>query len=121
MKAAMSVGLALAGILAFAAPRLAAADTIKGTLMDVACATGDEADSAASVAKHDKACLLMAPCVKSGYAVVTSDLKVYKFDAKGNEQASKLIAATDKKDDWKITVTGTRSGDSIAVSNIALQ
>jgi hypothetical protein len=121
MKAVLSIGLALAGILAFTAPRLAAADTIKGTLMDVSCATGDDADSAAAVAKHDKACLLMAPCVKSGYAVVTSDLKVYKFDGKGNQEASKLIAATDKKDDWKITVTGTLNGDMIAVANLALQ
>jgi hypothetical protein len=121
MKLAMSVGVVLAAILAFGAPRLAAADTIQGTLMDVACATGHDAESAESVAAHDKKCLLMAPCVRSGYAVVTSDLHVIKFDAKGNEEATKLINATDKMDDWKVTVMGTRSGDTIAVTSLSLR
>jgi hypothetical protein len=121
MKLTISVGIALAAILALTAPRLAAEDTIKGTLMDVACASGHDAESAESVAKHDKKCLLMNACVKSGYAVVTSDLRVIKFDAKGNEQALKLINATDRVNDWKVMVTGTRSGDTIAVTSLSLQ
>jgi hypothetical protein len=121
MTLAVPAGVVLLAFLALTAPHVAAADTVNGTLMDMACATGRDAKSADSVAKHDKTCLLMDGCVASGYAVVTSDLQVVKLDATGNDAALKLIKATDRVNDWKVTVVGTRSGDTIAVSSLSLR
>ena len=90
---------------------------ISGHLVDAICA-GNHATEAGYVEKHDKACNLS--CVKGGYSVVTADRKVLKFDGKGNEQALALIKATDKDKDWKVAVTGTVSGDTIAVNSITL-
>src|SRR5438046_3393908 len=61
--------------------------TVKGHVMDIASATKDVSKGAAVIADHDKNCLLMDNCVKRGYALVTSDMKMLKFDAKGNQLA----------------------------------
>jgi hypothetical protein len=94
---------------------------ISGTLVDVACATEQAKKQKPDfAAKHDKECLTMAECVKSGYALLTPDNRVVKFDAKGNEQARKLLAETKKEQDFKATVTGTVQGDTIEVATLAL-
>ena len=96
--------------------------TIQGHLVDVACATENAQKPKAGFAeKHDKDCLTMPDCVETGYSVLTADNKVIKFDKQGNEQAKKLIAETNKKADWKIAVTGTVNGDTIAVDSLKLQ
>ena len=61
--------------------------TIEGYIIDNACADGHKADAtfAATVKKHSKSCALMDNCVTSGYAVLTSDAKLYKLDKAGNE------------------------------------
>lgn len=111
---ALSVGLS-------ASAGQPAGDTVNGYLMDVACATKHASEGPAAAAKHDKSCLLMGPCVKSGYSVITADNKMLKFDAKGNELALALIKASEKKDDWKVTVAGKVSGESISVTGLKLQ
>jgi hypothetical protein len=93
---------------------------LKGTLMDNACSS-HHATEAGYTESHDKKCLLMDACVKSGYSLVTADKKVLKFDAKGNDMALALIKKTDHDKDWKVTVDGTVSGDTIAVTNIKMQ
>ena len=98
----------------------AQAQPLKGTLMDIACSSHHAAD-AGYTESHDKKCLLMDACVKSGYSLVTADKKVLKFDAKGNDMALALIKKTDHDKDWKVTVDGKVSGDTIAVSNIKMQ
>ncbi len=93
---------------------------MRGTLMDIACSS-HHAGEAGYTESHDKKCLLMDSCVKSGYSLVTADKKVLKFDKKGNDLALDLIKKTDREKDWKITVDGTVTGDTIAVSSIKLQ
>lgn len=92
---------------------------LKGTLMDIACSS-HHATEAGYTEKHDKKCLLMAACVKSGYSLVTADKKVLNFDAKGNDLALDFIKKTDHDADWKVTVNGTVSGDTIAVTSIKM-
>jgi hypothetical protein len=94
--------------------------TMKGHLVDVMCAT-KHATEAGYIAKHDKKCLLMEGCVKSGYSLVTADGKVLKLDAKGTELALDLIKKTDRESNWTVAVNGRVSGDTIAVSSIQLQ
>jgi hypothetical protein len=96
--------------------------TIEGTLVDVACATENAAHPVAGfAAKHDKSCLQMPDCENSGYAVLTPDNKVIKFSSGSNAATKKLIAESEKKDDWKIKVTGVVEGDTITVQSLALQ
>ena len=95
---------------------------LRGYLVDNACAlqTHKSPDWAA---KHGKACLNMEECRKSGYALLTPDQKLYKFDASGNERARKLIDATDKKNDWKVVVKGRvhPENGTVSVSSLVLQ
>lgn len=93
---------------------------MKGTLMDIACSSHHAAE-AGYTESHDKKCLLMDGCVKSGYSLVTADKKVLKFDKKGNDLALDLIKKTDHDKNWKVTVDGTVNGDTIAVSAIKVQ
>ncbi len=92
-------------------------EKVSGYLVDVMC-SGELAEKGA--AKHDKECLQMPDCVSSGYAVLTAENKVIKFDAKGNEEAKKVIAASSKDKDFKVTVSGVVEGDRIAVSALEL-
>jgi hypothetical protein len=98
-----------------------AADTaVKGYLVDVACAT-EEGSKPGFGAKHSKGCLQMAECVNSGYAVLTEDVKVIRFDAAGNEKVSKFLETLQKNDNIRVTVTGAVKGDEITVREIELQ
>jgi len=105
---------------AMAVSAFAADTTVKGYLVDRACAS-EEGSKPGFGAKHSKGCLQMPECVQSGYAVLTDDKKVIKFDDKGNEQAKKFIEALTLKKDIKVSVTGTVDGDSIVVNKIELQ
>jgi hypothetical protein len=100
----------------------AATQTLQGYLVDNSCAL-EKHKSADWAAKHGKGCLNMDECIKSGYAILTPDQKLYKFDAKGNAEARKLIDATDKKNDWKITLKGKVDAEHniVAVSALDLQ
>jgi hypothetical protein len=112
--------LTVASVLAVASDK---PQTLNGYLVDVACASENaEKPKADFGAKHSKKCLTMPECEESGYALVTADNKVIKFDAASNEQAKKLIAATDKDKDWKVAVTGTMKQDNtLKVEKITLQ
>jgi phosphoribosylamine-glycine ligase len=107
-------------LLAASLSAFAADTTVKGYLVDLSCAAEDGQQPGFG-AKHTKDCLQMPDCVKSGYGVLTEDKKVIRFDAAGNEQAKKFIAALTKKNDVKVSVTGTRNGDSMTVGKIELQ
>jgi hypothetical protein len=99
---------------------LAATKTISGHLVDVSCAT-DDGSKPGFGAKHSKKCLQMPECEESGYALLTADNKVIKFDKAGNATAKQFIAKTDKDKDWKVNVTGDVSGDNMTVQSLELQ
>ena len=98
----------------------AADTTVKGHLVDLACAA-EEGQKPGFGAKHSKDCLQMEECAKSGYGILTEDRKVIKFDKASNEQARKFIADLKQAKDIKVTVTGTLNGDLLSVSKIELQ
>lgn len=94
--------------------------TLNGYLIDVMCGSKHVQEGTAYGANHPKSCLLMPACVQSGYALLTEDKKLLKFDSKGNEEASKLINSTDREKNWRVLVTGRLNDDQIAVSRIKL-
>lgn len=101
---------------------MAASTTVKGYLVDLACAKENaEKPDPKFPAKHSKDCLQMPDCVKAGYGVLTADKKVIKFDKSGNERAKKFIASMKKTKDVRVTVAGNVTGDTMTVSKITLQ
>jgi hypothetical protein len=105
---------------ALAVSAFAADTTVKGHLVDLACAA-EEGQKPGFGAKHTKGCLEMPDCAKSGYGVLTEDKNVIRFDQASNEQAKKFIAELKQAKDIKVTVTGTLKGDTLTVTKIELQ
>jgi hypothetical protein len=70
---------------------------------------------------HDKKCLLMPACQRSGYGVFTYEgNKFLAFDAAGNQKALALIQVSKKDDDMRIEVAGEIDGDKIKVTGLKL-
>lgn len=95
-----------------------AAQTITGTLIDNECANPKMTQ--ADLAKHDKSCLQMDECENAGYAVMTADGNLFKFDDKGNAMAKAQLAASTKTNDFKVTVMGSPKGDVFAVTSLTI-
>lgn len=93
--------------------------TISGVLIDQKCGatmlTKDDPEKAA--AAHTKTCATADACAASGYAVI-SGKEMIKFDDNGNQLAKDFLAKTDKTDDLRVTVQGTRDGDKIVVTSL---
>src|SRR5436309_2357152 len=94
-KTLVSVGMALC-LLGTSAADSAKKVKLKGHLVDVSCSIEQKDDLNYMRTSHSKNCFQMPACVKSGYAILTSDDKVLKFDAAGNELAKKLIASNNR-------------------------
>src|SRR6185503_2388954 len=109
--------IALVLLTAAALSSFAADTTVKGYLVDLACAS-EEGQKPGFGAKHSKMCLQMPECAQSGYGVLTDDKKVIKFDAESNTKAKQFIAGLKKDKDIKVNVTGTVNGERITVSKI---
>ena len=70
---------------------------------------------------HDKDCLMMSKCQKSGYGVYTSEGKYITFDDAGNQKALAALKASKKTDNMKVAVTGDVQGDTMKVASLKLQ
>jgi hypothetical protein len=105
------------GVVLLAATCVASADdkvTINGILMDKSCSVDMKMDAKT----HDKDCMLMADCAKSGYGVVTDAGKFIAFDAKGNKEVTNWLKTTKLKTNLKVTVTGTMDKDVLKVDTL---
>jgi hypothetical protein len=112
------IALLLFAVAAFST--LAADTKVNGYLVDLSCANENAAKPDWG-AKHTRMCLRLPDCEASGYAVLTDDKKVIRFDKAGNDEAKKFLAAITKNKDIKVTVTGAVSGDQMTVTKIDLQ
>lgn len=105
----------LALFVAVAFPVAAFAETFKDVpVVDVRCS----AKVAPNPDTHTRECALK--CQESGFAIVTADKKVLKFDATGNEKVIAELKASDKKDHLRVDVTGDIQGDTIKVTSVKL-
>jgi hypothetical protein len=84
-------------------------------LVDTMCARKVQKDPDS----HPKECAVK--CANSGYGIILADGTLLKLDKAGNEQAVVALKATEKKDHLRVTVTGDRSGDTIAVKTLELK
>src|SRR6266571_2280539 len=62
-----------------------------GYLIDVACATDRKNNLSKLGPEHTRKCLQMPACQNSGYALLTEELQVLRFDHRGNDLARKLL------------------------------
>jgi len=94
---------------------------LHGTLIDMTCWNDRTGDTATLLREHTKRCLQMPDCIRSGYAVVTADGKVYKMDPASNDSTTKWIAATTKDADFRVDVKGRVENGLLDVTKIQLQ
>jgi hypothetical protein len=105
----------LLSTLVLLAPTLATAEDWSGvSIVDVQCSSKAKANADA----HTRDCALM--CAKSGFGIVDRGGNFLKFDAKGNEQATKLLQNSSKKDHLRVNVSGTKDGDTIHVQSLSM-
>jgi hypothetical protein len=109
----------------------AAATTVKGVLMDKDCSARAAARTVAGDSPHveggmlwaythDRQCLLMPSCQRSGYGVFTYDDRFLVFDAVGNQKALALLQASKKQDDMRVEVAGEIDSGKIKVASLKL-
>lgn len=103
----------LAFVLAF--PAFAAAESWTNvSIVDTQCSTKAKANPDA----HTRACALA--CAKSGFGILDKDGQYLKFDSKGNQEASKILESSSKKDHLRVDVTGKKEGNVIHVQSLKL-
>ncbi|HLG16297.1 MAG TPA: hypothetical protein VJH03_17590 [Blastocatellia bacterium] len=112
-------GLVLTLAVAALATTRTASVTLKGYIVDNACASSHTGDM--EFAKgHPISCALMPRCAQSGYALF-SEGKVYKLDEEGNKKVGALLKNTKSKKGLAVQVEGTVEGDTLHVTKIEEQ
>ncbi len=101
-------------------PKATLKSPVKGYLVDMLC-TRERAKEGVKLGEvHTKMCLQMPNCVASGYAVMTPDYQILRFDSRGNEKATQLIDHSNQTSNFVVLVSGKIKGDEIAVKKIEL-
>jgi hypothetical protein len=107
--------LVLIAACALLLPAFAAAeDWSNVSIVDTQCSTKAKANPDA----HTRECALM--CAKSGFGILDKSGNFLRFDAKGNQEATKLFQNSSKKDHLRVNVTGTTEGSTIHVQSISM-
>ena len=113
-----SLATAMVLLIVGAAVSAREAKTIKGYVIDNACASAHASELTETAKGHTVACATMPNCIKSGYSVV-SDGKQYKLDEEGNKKVLALLKGAKSKKGLQVTVEGTLDGDTLHVKKIA--
>ena len=114
MKKSLFAGMLISGLLSGA---VFAADAQKftGALIDAKCGKGQlkKEDPEKAAAEHDKACILK--CGKGGDMAFIMGKDMLKLDA---DSKTKALAYIEKHDSGKVTVEGTKEGDTLKIDKI---
>jgi hypothetical protein len=94
---------------------------LHGTLIDMTCWNDRSGDAQKLLREHTKRCLQMPDCIRSGYAVVTPDGKVYQMDPASNRTTTQWIAATSHDANWRVDVKGRVQNGLLDVSKLQLE
>ena len=114
MKAIISKFLLAASVFMLALPAFAEETWSNVAMVDVACSAKAKANPDA----HTRACALQ--CQKSGFGVLTPDGDFLKLDDAGNAQAIAALKSVKTEDHLRVTVTGTRDGNTIKVKSLKM-
>lgn len=100
---------------ALALPAVAMAENWSNVpIIDTQCSAKVKADPDS----HTRDCALA--CAKSGFGIIDSSGNYLKFDAKGNEEALKLLQSSSRKDHLRVNVSGEKQGDVIHVQSLSM-
>jgi len=102
------------------APKIPSKGPVRGYLVDLLCTRQRAKEGVKLGEVHTKMCLQMPPCESSGYAVMTPDYQILRFDDKGNDKAKKLLEKTNQASNFVVLVSGKIKDDEIEVSRIDL-
>jgi hypothetical protein len=111
----LSLILLLAGV-------VVASEKVKltGLVIDNACSGRAKGEGGLEKVKnHTVKCALMPNCSKSGFALVTGEGKIFKFDEEGNKKVAEILASTKSEKSISVNVEGTVEGDVLKVTSIA--
>lgn len=98
-----------------ALPAFAAAENWSNvSMIDTQCSTKAKANPDA----HTKSCAMA--CAKSGFGIIDNNGNYLKFDAKGNQEALKLLESSNKTDHIRVDVSGKKDGDVIHVQSVKM-
>ncbi len=117
MKKSLLAGVAVLGLSMFAGYSYSAdAEKITGVLIDQKCGESQMSkdDPEAAAAKHPAACAKKEACAKSGYAIITGK-KMLKLDDASAEKAKAYLKDSNVT---KVTVEGTKDGDTLKITSI---
>jgi hypothetical protein len=62
----------------------------------------------------------MPVCSRSGYALLTDDDEVFRFEATGNQLAEKLVEKHSRTLNWRVSVEGIVEVDRLEVRHLKL-
>ena len=100
----------------FVSPAFCAEQTFNNVpIVDTMCAK----KVAANPDAHTRDCAL--ECQGGGFAIVTSDHKVLKLDADGNQKILTQLKNSKKQDHLRVDVSGDVNGDTLKVKTIQLE
>lgn len=98
-----------------ALPAFAAAENWSNvSMIDTQCSTKAKANPDA----HTKTCALA--CEKSGFGIIDNSGNYLKFDAKGNQEAMKLLQSSNRSNHIRVDVSGKKEGDVIHVESLKM-
>ena len=89
--------------------------TLRGVIIDSACAGAHSSDMSNFIQSHTKDCALMPACEKSGYNIYSEGV-LYKFDAAGSAKVAKFLK--ENSSSLKVTVRAEKRGDIFRLISI---
>jgi hypothetical protein len=110
--------LSFAGSMAFAEPAVKI-ETIKGTIIDNACAHAQKEKNLDEFVKtHTKECALMPQCVESGYSILSNG-NLTKFDKESNFKIIEFLKVEGNK--LNVEITAQKKGELLSLVSIKNQ
>ena len=111
MKKSLFAGVALLGLSMFAGYSYGADEKFTGVLIDQRCGAGKDE---AAAADHKASCCIK--CAKSGFELITGKTHL-KLDDASAAKAKEYLGEKDAS--TKVTIEGTKDGDTLKVTSIA--
>jgi hypothetical protein len=94
-------------------------ETIKGTIIDNACAHAQKGKNLDEFVKtHTKQCTLMPQCIESGYSIY-SNSKLTRFDKESNLKIVEFLKNPESK--LHVEITAHKKGDMLSLVSIRNQ
>ncbi len=111
----------LLSFLTLGATSIVSAANFQGVVVDRGCAVDMVKHGRAKTLKDRNECSLnKGKYVRSAYALITDDQKLYYFDHLGDQKALTLLKNTHDPDALRVIITGDLQGQTIKVQDMSM-